>query len=173
MDNKIRLISILFFFFPIITWGQKQKLLFSSEYFNPLQQKFIKDNKLENVYIIYQDKILDSFGKLDKIKMKESINATIPNVNQQGYGILDVEDENYYIISGLVPVSLSKYDKVLKDYVKKNIEILKYAKYLRPNMKWSFFDMQSVMYPEMKLKYIQLINKNDQLIKEVDFFATA
>lgn len=29
------------------------------------------------------------------------------------------------------------------------------------------------MYPELKLKYIQLINKNNQLIKEVDFFAPA
>lgn len=119
MDKKIRLFAILFFFFPIITCGQKQILLFSSEYFNPLQQKFIKDNKLENVYIIYQDKILDSFGKINKIAMKESINATIPNVNQQGYCILEVEDENYLIISGLVPVSLSKYDRVIKEYVKK------------------------------------------------------
>lgn len=173
----MRLFYLLSFIITFIIsndcFSQQQKLLFCSEYYNPHQQQFVNRNKLENVYVIYQDKILTKTGEIDKKRFKESIVATIPNKYQYGYGVLDVEDENYYIVSGFIKTTNEKYNKALKEFLSKYIEILNFAKTIRPNLKWSFFDLQPTIYLERPISFSLLVNNIMPLLEKVDFLAPA
>ena len=60
------ILSSLIFFVPSDNKSNQQKLLFCSEYYNPHQQLFLKQNKLENAFVVYQDKILTKTGEIDK-----------------------------------------------------------------------------------------------------------
>lgn len=149
--------------------AQGQELLFCSEYFNINQRDFVEKNKLKNVYVIYQDKIVDSkTDQFTKEEFIESINNTIPNKNESGFGVIDLENIDYQIITNKSKLSKPKYGVSLNKF----IEILNVAQKVRPNIKWSFFGIIPGYYTEVsRNEYSNNMSMMLPLLKKIDFFA--
>lgn len=166
---NLKLITSLILFFGIFIDAQKtQQIFFCSEIYNPEQQDFVKKNNIKNFYIIYQDYIIDRDLNLDKVKLKKEIDRQIPNSNTSGYAALDIEAESVLIILKEKKVSVSEYNRILNNH----INTIRYAKSLRPNIKWTFYGYNLTSYP-----YVTSGHENNvtvgtyPLLKELDFLA--
>ena len=145
-----------------------QKLIFYAE--NTVQKKFAVDNSLQTYNIIYQNFFLIKADSLfSPASMEKAMDKTIPDKNATGLGVLDWEGYPYNVVIGYQKASDLEYQKWLKAY----IDVIKYAKFLRPKMKWSFYAMPPRTYQQ----YIQIkepwpwLDKFIPLLREVDFLA--
>lgn len=166
---KLKLIiSLLLIFGIFIDAQKKQQIFFCSEIQNPIQQEFVKRNKAKNFYIFYQDYIIDRDLNLDKAKFKAEVDKQIPDTKMSGYAALDVEAESVLILLKEKKVSANEYNRILNNH----IGMIRYAKSLRPNVKWSFYGYNLTSYP-----YVTKGHENNvtvgtyPLLKELDFFA--
>ena len=50
---------------------------------------------------------------------------------------------------------------------------MRYAKTVRPLLKWSFFDLPPAIYSERPISFTRMTNDIMPLLKEIDFFTTA
>ncbi|REC63114.1 hypothetical protein DRF65_07780 [Chryseobacterium pennae] len=162
------IISLLLFFGIFIDAQKKQQIFFCSEIHNPTQQEFVRKNKVKNFYIFYQDYIIDRDLNLDKDKLKKEIDRQIPSTKASGYAALDVEAESLLIILKEKKVSINEYNRIINNH----INMIRYAKSLRPNIKWSFYGYNLTSYP-----YVTDGHENDitvgtyPLLRELDFLA--
>lgn len=162
------IIPLLLFFGIFIDAQRKQQIFFCSEIHNPIQQEFVKKNKAKNFYIFYQDYIIDRDLNLDKDKFKAEVDKQIPDPKMSGYATLDVEAESLLILLKEKKVSVNEYNRILNNH----IGMIRYAKSLRPNVKWSFYGYNLTSYP-----YVTEGHENDvtvgtyPLLKELDFLA--
>lgn len=160
--------SLLLFLGMFIDAQKKQQIFFCSEIHNPVQQEFVKKNKVKNFYIFYQDYIIDRDLNLDKKKFKAEVDKQIPNAKMSGYAALDVEAESVLILLKEKKVSVTEYNRILNNH----IGMIRYAKLLRPNVKWTFYGYNLTSYP-----YVTPGHENDvtvgtyPLLKELDFLA--
>lgn len=165
---KLRCNIVFFLILGIFMDGQqKQQILFCSEIDNPIQQEFVKSNNIKNLYIFYQDYIIDKNLTLDKIKLKNEIDRQIPNINTNGYAALDVEGESLLILLKEKEVSRNEYNRVLNNY----INTIRYAKYLRPNIKWTFYGYNLSSYPYVTTGHEKVTIETYPLLKELDFLS--
>jgi len=147
---------------------QKQQVFFCSEIYNPTQQEFVKVNNIKNFYIIYQDYIIDKHLNLDKEKLQKEISRQIPNSNMSGYAALDIEAESILIMLKEKKVSISEYNRILNNH----INIIRYAKSLRPNIKWTFYGYNLTSYPYVTFEHENNVTVGTYpLLKELDFLA--
>lgn len=142
-----------------------QILLFCSE--NGNQDLFVKNNNLQNIFLIYQDFFISKdSSNFNRKLMKKSLDRIIPDKNQSGYATLDWEGAPYNILHGAQKVSEQEYNIVLNKY----IAAIQYAKQLRPNIKWSFYGMPTMPYMQYKEGNEQWAASLIPLLKNLDFF---
>jgi len=164
----MKFITIFLLSFGIfVNAQQKQQILFCSEIDNPVQQEFVKSNNIQNIYIFYQDYIIDSNLMLNKEKLKKEINRQIPNENANGYAALDVEGESLLILLKEKKVNANEYTKILNNY----INSIKFAKSLRPNIKWTFYGFNLTSYPFVTPGHEKIVLDTYPLLKELDFLS--
>lgn len=142
-----------------------QQLLFCSE--NGNQDSFIKKNNLQNVFVIYQNYFIpiDSTS-FSKELMQKSLDRIIPNRQQIGYATLDWEGVPYNILHGAQQASQKEYNTVLNAF----IATIRYAKQLRPHIKWSFYGMPTMPYMQYKEGNEQWAANLIPLLINLDFF---
>jgi hypothetical protein len=142
-----------------------QKLLFCSE--NGIQDNFINRNNLQKNYVIYQNFFIpDGSSSFSKVLMKKSLDRIIPDKNQSGYAALDWEGIPYNILHGTQKVSEQEYNAVLNAF----IATIRYAKQLRPNIKWSFFGIPTKLYLPYQVGNEQWATNLMPLLRNLDFF---
>lgn len=162
------------FFFLVICTVQAQnhkKLFFESEYANKIKTKIFNETKMDSMIFIYQGEFVKGQSLVfDRKLMEETINKRIPNKNQTGYAVLDWEGEATHILYGFKKVSDAKYVAVRMNY----IASIKYAKKLRPNMKWAFYNFPFLNYVqkgELSEGYDDFVRKKIMpILNTVDFF---
>jgi hypothetical protein len=142
-----------------------QKLLFCSE--NGAQDNFVTRNNLQKSYVIYQNFFIpDGSSGFSKELMEKSLDHIIPDKNQSGYAALDWEGAPYNILHGTQKASEQEYNAVLNAF----IATIRYAKQLRPNIKWSFYGMPTMPYMQYKEGNDQWAAKLMPLLRNLDFF---
>ncbi len=166
---NLKFLTFLVLIFGIfIDAQQKQQIFFCSEIYNPAQQELVKRNNIQNFYIIYQDYIIDRNLNLDKDKLKKEIDRQIPNSNTFGYAALDIEAESVLIMLKEKKVSAGEYNRILNNY----INTIRYAKSLRPNIKWTFYGYNLTSYPYVTSEHERNVTVGTYpLLKELDFLA--
>lgn len=98
---------------------------------------------MDSIIFIYQGEFVEGESLVfDRKLMEETINKRIPNKNQTGYAVLDWEGKAVQILIGYKEVSDAKYVAVRMNY----IASIKYAKKLRPKMKWAFYNFPFLNY---------------------------
>jgi hypothetical protein len=145
-----------------------QKLLFSVEHYSPNQKEFTHKNNLQNLYCIYQMEFVPKDSSYySKELMEKSLNRDIPDKNEIGYATLDWEGDSYMILIGRKNASSQEYQKTLLKF----IDALQYAKKLRPNIKWSYYNMPLInYYDDNHQDKREQVLKSLTLLKELDFF---
>lgn len=145
--------------YTTINGQSSQKILFASEV-NPVQLNFMNMNGLERVYLIGLD---DALPRFNKKTLATTLDNLIPDKNQIGYAVLDWEGVFLAALRGTNTTGYS-YNAILNRF----ISTIKYAKMLRPNLKWGFYGLPPRRYRGVPLNFIE---HNDLLYKELDFFS--
>jgi len=141
-----------------------------AEQYNPDQIAFEKANNLQNVFVVYQGYFVNpKTSKLDSNIFKKYIDSLIIDKNAVGFAVLDWEGEPFSILKGVKSVSDSKYNSTINDY----LEALNYAKFLRPKMKWSFYNFIPNQYPDTTGSQRIFVEKMMPLLKNLDFLTTS
>jgi len=143
-----------------------QKILFSGEAY-AWQSQFAKDQGVPNVPILYQWQFVNSDGlTFNKKLMEKYMDELIPDKNASGYAILDWEGYIYNVLAGWESVSSATY----KIYLNTFISALLYAKSLRPNTQFSYYNLPTKAYFSYK-GGSDFMKKNLPLLKVIDFLA--
>ena len=172
MKLNSRIIFVMLFL-SIISSGiaqKSQRILMYAEQYNPDQIAFEKANNLQNVFVVYQGYFVNpKTSKLDSNIFKKYIDSLIIDKNAVGFAVLDWEGEPFSILKGVKSVSDSKYNSTINDY----LEALNYAKFLRPKMKWSFYNFIPNQYPDTTGSQRIFVEKMMPLLKNLDFLTTS
>ena len=145
-----------------------QKLFFSGEDY-AWQYQFAKDHGVQVAYLFYQKQFVNPDGlTFNKTLMENSVNKLIPDINEYGYAVLDWEGPIFHALAGWVTVTPTVYQQ----YINQFIATIQYAKYLRPNIKWSFYNMPSFLYTRFSEEKTNAYHlKRLPLFKALDFLA--
>lgn len=156
--------TILFLQYFLFSFSQKDKILFAMEGDNPTQQQFVHDHKLQTVTLFYQ---VDFTTKenFDVNKFVNSLNSKIPSVEKSGYAVLDWEGEKEVALNE--QIDPNKLYKAKTDF----IYVIKLAKKLRPNIKWSFYGFPTTNFWSPSLSWENRNNRLQDLFVQMDFFA--
>lgn len=161
-----------FFFFLIISAIQGQnskKIFFSAIKGNKAHAKMLAETKMDSMIIFYQNEfVLNDAVNFDKIRLAKSIKNRIPKINQKGYAVLDWEGNANQILYGIKKVSDKEYNSVRNNY----IESIKFAKKLRPNIKWGFYNYPFLDFGKVSKGHNEFVRKKIMpILKKVDFLA--
>jgi len=168
MKNKYSLL-VLVILLSICTLKSQTapKLLFSGENYS-WQTLFYQSNNIQPCYLLYQAQfVVDKSLNFDKKLMEKSMDKFIPDKNTTGYGVLDWEGNIFNIIAGYTTVT----QKVFDEHINEFIATLRYAKFLRPNIKWSFYAMPTYVYFKYAEGKSKTFDKRLLLLRELDFLA--
>lgn len=124
-------------------FAQRQFLAMTNIEFSS-QRQLVVNNGIDVAYLIYQNYFVDNKQQFNRQLMEKSLNTLIPDKNAAGYAYLDWEGEQFYIICGYTNISIRdiRFKRVLNNF----IEAIRYAKSLRPNLKWSYYSMPPQYY---------------------------
>lgn len=168
MRNLI-VIYLLFLGFQPLFGQSKPKILVAAEYWTPAQKNFLKDNKIKGVTVVYEMYFTNDGKTFNKNKLTNLLNTAIPNKNDTGYAVLDWEGANFVKLIGEAKTTDEEYQQILNEF----ISALDYAKKLRPNIKWSFFNFSPSAYPVMNQTLEKQYSRLSPLISRLDFYAPA
>jgi len=172
--NKWNIGVMVFFLYlyllPINTFGQrKQKLYFYAEKGNTVQEGMLKDFKnVSRIYMFYENFFIKG-SNFDQNLFNSFCLKLIPSKKEFGYAVLDWEGVEFDILRGVKKVSDQRYNDVLNRF----IEIIRYAKKVRPNINWSFYDCNPAQYPFVNKFGVSNAERMAPLLKELDFFSTS
>lgn len=136
-----------------------QKILFCTE--NSEQKDLILPygTKIQNCYSIHQTFFVINNGPtFDQRLMKTSLDKIIPNVNETGFAVLDWEGPAYWEV--LHPGKFTS-DTIINNF----LFALRYAKKLRPNIKWGYFGFPPRKYV---VRGEDWVDYSIPVLKEVD-----
>lgn len=167
--KKLILIYLLLLGFQMVLGQPTPKILVAAEYWTPTQKKFVKDKKIKIVTVVYEMYFTNDGKTFNKSKLTKILNDVIPNEKDTGYAVLDWEGENFVKLIGETRTSSEEYQQILNEF----ISAIDYAKKLRPNIKWSFFNFNPTAYPIMSTLYEKKYWRLSPLISKLDFYAPA
>jgi hypothetical protein len=146
-----------------------KKIFFSSVKNNKAHAKLLAETKMDSMIIFYQNEIvLNDALKFDTKTFAESIKNRIPKINQKGYAVLDWEGNANQILYGIKNVSDKEYNSVRNNY----IQTIQYAKKLRPNIKWGFYNYPFLDFGKVSKGHDAFVRKKIMpILKNVDFLA--
>ncbi|ROI02646.1 hypothetical protein EGI16_13570 [Chryseobacterium sp. G0240] len=140
------------------------ELLFLVEPDSKSQLRFSQENHLKTYTIFYQQFFVKD-EKFNEDMLRKQIEVKLPDVNSTGFAVLDWEGK------GLKSFQQQKDLKAVDYYKGEFLKAIKFAKKLRPNVKWGFYHLNYLDYSGTIEKY-KLQNDNlIPIIKEVDFLA--
>lgn len=153
----------------IIQGQVPRKIFFSSVKDNKSHVKLLAETKMDSIIIFYQNEIvLGDALKFDTKTFKESIKNRIPKTDQKGFAVLDWEGNANQILYGIKNVSEREYNTVRNNY----IESIQYAKKLRPNIKWGFYNYPFLDFGKVSKGHDAFVRKKIMpILKNVDFLA--
>ncbi|MDR0261942.1 MAG: hypothetical protein LBJ04_01820 [Sphingobacterium sp.] len=172
MINKLQtlILAILIFGYSGL---KSQNLYFIVEKNNlvknsPVQKKFVKDNNLKQAVVLYQDDFVTHNLNQDfspKI-MDEVMGDRFPTKSMSGIGLLDWEGKKAQILYGTTNASEKEFNTVLKEF----ISAIRYAKELRPNVKWSFYGFPvRVLKDNTYVQWQRKVERLEPLFREMDY----
>ncbi|MBT2622941.1 MULTISPECIES: hyaluronidase [Chryseobacterium] len=139
-------------------------LLFLVEPDSDSQLKFSKDNNLKTYMIFYQQFFVKD-EKFNEEMLRNQIETKFPDVNSTGFAVLDWEGK------ALKSFQQQK-DPGMVDYYKGEfLKAIRFAKKLRPNVKWGFYHLNYLNYSGTIQTFKSQNDNLIPLIKEVDFLA--
>src|SRR5690606_4561145 len=116
-----------------VSCQSQSKILFASS--GPVQNQFVKDNKLTKLHITYQSEFVKKNGtQFDSVTFLKTLDRKIPNKKEIGYASLDWEGEALKVLT-----SNKSSDKEVNQIKNEFIKALLFAKRERPNIKWSYY----------------------------------
>lgn len=113
-------------------------LVFVKEINNPAQNKFLEDHNISSFLIIYQQ-FYTTNERLDEQKLEKQIIERYPNKDATGFCVLDWEGKSMEAFK-------NPKNKKFQYYVNQFVKTLKFAKKLRPNVKWAFYHLPYISY---------------------------
>lgn len=128
------------------------------------QQKFAKEYNIPKFDIIYQQFFLTN-NKLDKEKLRKEIETRFPSKKAQGICVLDWEGDP--IATFRDQSDKTKFDSYKKEF----IEAIKFAKKLRPNVKWGYYHLLHLTYSGEIATFREQNSNLEDIIREQDFIA--
>ncbi|CAM3031822.1 hypothetical protein DRF59_15420 [Chryseobacterium flavum] len=140
------------------------ELLFLVEPDSKSQLKFSQDNHLKTYTIFYQQFFVKD-EKFNEEMLRKQIETKIPNVNSIGFAVLDWEGK------GLKSFQQQKDLNAVNYYKDEFLKAIRFAKKLRPNIKWGFYHLNYLNYSGTIEKYKSQNDNLIPIIKEVDFLA--
>ena len=158
-----KIIIFLFLTFYFSSFSQSKKLFFALETDNAVEKKFIKENKISSLTILYQGEFVSQDTLNEKLLVK-SINSKFPDKNSKEYAVLDWEGKQY---DALFKDDENASNIALNMFVK----AVKIAKKERPNMKWSFYGIPDREFWAPGYLWEQKNLKLSELFKNLDFIA--
>lgn len=161
MKKKILLFLIVF---SIFGYSQNKKLFFCAEFKNSWQKKFVEDNEIANLNIIYQSEIAPN-EVLDEKILIEALNRKFPDKNKKDYGIINWE--------GTTEIDLNRQEDPAKFKISLNkfVNALKTIKKLRPNVKWSIYGFPTCEFWTPGYFWEKRNYNLAEIYKNVDFLA--
>ena len=168
MKNRIITFLLVFVSFSFL-FSQKQKILFATQYGNTTHKNITDKFKLDSVIIFYQNEFVKGDNtNFDCWKLKKAIEKRIPSTSQKGYAVLDWEGTASAIVYTHIPAS----DKDFKNTVQNFVDAIKYAKKIRPNIMWSYYNFPPIYYGQVNIQHDEIIkNKVMPVLKVIDFLA--
>lgn len=101
----------------------------------------------------------------NKNELKKELDRIFPSPTSSGYAYLDIEDPYMEMIMNLDSQN-QKFQKAQKLY----LDVLAYAKQLRPNVKWGYYGIPFTTYWERNNKFYNKNQKIQSILKKVDVF---
>ncbi|WP_395051197.1 hypothetical protein [Flavobacterium sp.] len=144
----------------------KPELYFSLNEYGPAMDNYIRGNNLTKIVCVNDAQF---FGKepysYDPKLLKQEIERAVPNPNDKGIAFIDLEGEylNDIMNKG---TQIESFQKSLKLY----IDVIKFAKKLRPNVKWGYYYIPYTIYWNRTGDFYGKLKKIEPLIKECDVF---
>ena len=139
------------------------KLYLSLGEYGPAMEQYANDQKLIKVQYINEGQFL---GKepytFDPIKLKLIIDKSIPMPNSSGMAYIDLE--TYLGEIRDKGTQIESFQKSIKLY----IDVIKYAKKMRPNIKWGYYAIPHTTYWGRTPDFYGKQKKIEPLIKECD-----
>ena len=165
-------ILILLVFQSIIGFSQnfkansKVSLMIAMDDLNSSTISYVKENNNVNyLAVVYGDHIYpNNSRKFNRVTLRKEIEKLFPDPNSKGYGMLDWEGPVYNTLVGLSKDDV-KYNESLNEF----LNTLRFAKQLRPNVKWGFFNipLRRNFYKTIS-EWDSYISKLTPLIQESD-----
>ena len=144
----------------------KPKLYFSLKEYGLAMENYIKVNNLIKVAWVNDAQF---FGKnpytFDPKLLTQEIERAVPNPNDKGIAFIDLEGEYLNDIMNM-GTQIESYQKSLKLY----IDVIKFAKKMRPNVKWGYYAIPYTAYWRRTPDFYGKLKKIEPLIKECDVF---
>lgn len=166
MNKSLKIILVLFISLQI--QAQKKasnspQLYLSLGEYGPLMEKFSKDNNIIKVKYLDEGQFL---GKepytFDPIKLKNDIERAIPSSSESGMAYIDLE--TYISEIRDKGTQIESFQKSIKLY----IDVIKFAKKLRPNIKWGYYAIPHTTYWGRTQDFYGKLKKIEPLLKECD-----
>lgn len=163
MKSLLKLFFLIFFTHKIYA---QQKILFANEFQNEMHLKFMEEKKMQSVIIFYQDEfVLNDSTKFNQNMLQKAIMSKIPNPKATGYAVLDWEGRATNI---LFTSSISS--KIFKEMTVEYVKSIEFAKKIRPNIQWGFYNFPAVNYGSISTKQENNIyNRYLPIMKASDF----
>jgi len=139
-------------------------LLFLVEPESKSQLKFSKDNNLQTYVIFYQNFFVKD-EEFNEEMLKKQIEIKFPDVNSKGFAVLDWEGK------ALKSFQKQEDPKLVEYYKGEFLAAIRFAKKLRPNVKWGFYHLNYLNYSGTVQGYKSQNDKLIPIVQEVDFLA--
>ncbi len=144
----------------------KPKLYFSLSEYGERMENYIKANNLVKVGFVNDAQF---FGKeaytFDPKLLLQEIERAVPNPNEKGIVFIDLEGEYLNAIMNM-GTQIESFQKSMKLY----IDVIKFAKKARPNIKWGYYAIPYTTYWNRTPDFYGKLKKIEPLIKECDVF---
>lgn len=164
---------ILILFFSLFLQAQKKsisktiakpQLYFSLSEYGSALENYIKTYNLIKVVCVNDAQF---FGKepysFDPKLLTKEIERAVPNPNDKGIAFIDLEGKYLDDIMNM-GTQIESFQKSLKLY----IDVIQFAKKLRPNAKWGYYYIPYTTYWNRTPDFYGKLKKIDPLIKECD-----
>ncbi|WP_146113779.1 hypothetical protein [Sphingobacterium gobiense] len=155
--------------FLLLNWASlifsQTKLLIGMDDLSETTYTELKNKNIETLKVIYGVDIYPKDPlKADLEVMKAAIVKAFPDKNEYGYGMLDWEGKAYHILA-----HSRTETKAFKDIRAEFIRAISFAKKLRPNVKWGFFEIpfRDVRFSNKETK-LKSHSKILELLRECD-----
>jgi sugar phosphate isomerase/epimerase len=162
---------VLVLLFCTVPYAQNKSTLIPQLYlslseYGPRMEGFISENNIQKMQYINDAQF---FGKepysFDPKLLKQQVELAVPNPNSKGIVYIDIEGVYLDNIMNM-GTQIDTFQKSIKLY----IDVIKFAKKLRPNTKWGYYYIPYTTYWNRKPDFYGKLKKIEPLIKECDVF---